>query len=83
MKPPEPVEENLFDFDDAKLSERKIGMLPGSLGEALAFMRESALMREALGEHTFQKYLEAKTAEWDAYRLSVSPWELERYLERY
>jgi glutamine synthetase len=83
LKAPKPVEEDLFDFNDAELVKRRIGMLPGSLGEALEFLRESVLMREAMGEHTFRKFLEAKTAEWDSYRQSVSRWELGRYLERY
>ena len=40
-------------------------------------------MREALGEHIFERYIEAKTQEWDEYRLDVSQWELDRYLPTY
>jgi glutamine synthetase len=83
LEPGEPVEENLFHFDDDKLSARKIDTLPPSLGEAIMEMKKDPLIKEALGEHTFEKYLEAKKAEWDSYRLSVSQWELDRYLERY
>jgi glutamine synthetase len=36
---------------------------------------------EALGEHTARVFLEAKRAEWDEYRMQVSEWELNRYLE--
>jgi glutamine synthetase len=38
-------------------------------------------MRETLGDFTFKKYYEAKKAEWDEYRLQVTPWELDRYLK--
>jgi len=82
LSPPDPVEENLYHFSAKKRAERRIGTLPASLAEALDEMEQDPLMREALGEATFQKYLEAKRAEWEAYRLQVSPWELETYLER-
>ena len=36
-----------------------------------------------LGEHIFGKYVEHKTEEWDEYKIRVTPWELDRYLERY
>ena len=38
---------------------------------------------EALGEHVFSHYVEAKRAEWDEYRTQVSDWEVERYLEQF
>lgn len=41
----------------------------------------SALLRQALGEHTTTYYLRAKGQEWDAYRIAVTDWEIERYLE--
>ncbi|MDP6403131.1 MAG: glutamine synthetase, partial [SAR202 cluster bacterium] len=44
-------------------------------------LRADSVVREALGEHTFERYIEAKIAEWDEFRLQVTPWELEKYLE--
>jgi glutamine synthetase len=38
-------------------------------------------MRDALGEHVFDHYLEAKRAEWRSYAGSVHQWEIDRYLE--
>jgi len=81
LMPPEPVEEDVFEFTDADLKERNIQTLPGSLGEALDMMETDPLIKETLGAHTYEKYLEAKHAEWDAYRLYVSQWELDRYME--
>ena len=43
-------------------------------------MEKSALVKEALGDHIFNKFLENKKIEWDAYRMNVSDYEIERYL---
>jgi len=81
LTPPEPVEEDVYEFDDAKLSEKYIKTLPSSLGEAIAELSASSLMKEALGEHTFERYLAAKKSEYDDYRVHVTDWEVGRYLE--
>lgn len=81
LEPPDPVDEDVYGFDDAQLARRSIGVLPGSLGEALKEMERSPLLRQALGEHTFSYYLQAKAQEWDAFRIAVTDWELRRYLE--
>jgi glutamine synthetase len=57
--------------------------MPGSLGEAIREYKKSRLVRQVFGEELFQSYLNAKTQEWDAYRLQVSKWELDRYLAIY
>ena len=57
--------------------------MPGSLGEAIAEMEKSDLMKHTLGDHLFERYIEAKKQEWDEYRLNVSQWELDRYLPIY
>ncbi len=77
--PPEPVEEDVYHFDDARLKELYIRTLPGSLAEALDELEKSELMKEALGEHTFRRFIEAKRKEWDEYRIRVTDWELNRY----
>ncbi len=83
MSPPDPVEENLYHFDAAKLESRKIKQLPGTLREALDELRADEVIAEALGEHVFERFVEAKTEEWDEYRMQVSSWELDRYLEAF
>lgn len=77
--PPDPVEEDVYHFDDSRLKERYIRTLPGSLSEALDEMEKSELVKKALGEHTFRRFLEAKRKEWDDYRIRVTDWELNRY----
>ncbi len=81
-KPPEPVEENLYHFDDEKLKKFYVQTLPGSLGEAMEEMKKGELVKRALGPHIFEKLLEAQKQQWDEYRLEVTPWELETYLPK-
>ncbi len=81
LTPPAPVEEDVYEFDSAKLKELYINTLPASLGEALEEMEKSKLMKEALGKHTYGRYLEAKRMEYDEYRIQVTDWEIKRYLE--
>jgi glutamine synthetase len=80
---PKPVEENLYHFDDAMIQKQGVRTLPGSLAEALEEFAADELIQEALGPHVCEWFLEAKRAEWNDYRLQVTPWELERYLMTY
>ena len=80
---PEPVEESLFEMDAARIAEKGIRELPGTLGEALDELERDQVIRDALGEHVFSHYLEAKRAEWDEYRTQVTEWEVARYLDQY
>jgi len=83
LAPPDPVEENLYHFDAAKLESRKIRQLPGTLREALDELSKDSVIGEALGEHVFERFVEAKSEEWDEYRMQVSSWEVNRYLEAF
>ncbi|MEO8289107.1 MAG: type I glutamate--ammonia ligase [Chloroflexota bacterium] len=80
---PEPVEENLYHFDETERRRRNIQTLPGSLDEALAEMEKDELVRETLGDHITDRLLEAKREEWNEFRMRVSQWEIDRYLDVY
>ena len=80
LKAPSPVEENLFEFDDAKLSKYYITKLPASLREAMIEIEKGKIVREVFGEYTWGRYLEAKKEEWDDFRTHVTDWEVARYL---
>ena len=54
-----------------------------SAREALDELEADPVIRDALGEHVFRHFVDAKRAEWDAFRLHVSQWELDRYLEAF
>jgi len=77
---PPPVEVDVFKLSEEKLAERGIATLPGSLGEAIDLMEHSALVRECLGDHTFESFIRNKKAEWDNYRAQVTRYEIEQYL---
>ncbi len=77
---PEPVEENVFDMTEEQRKKRGIGVLPGSLVEAIEVAEQSDLLRRCLGDHVFDTLIANKKIEWDAYRTKVTDYELERYL---
>jgi len=81
MEVPKPVEEDVYEFDEAKLETHKIDTLPASLGEAILELKKDKVIQEALGGHTYPIYIAAKKAEYDEYRLQVTSWELEKYFE--
>jgi len=77
---PDPVEENIFEMSVKAREEAGIESLPGSLAEAVAITEKSELVREALGDHIFGKFIDNKKIEWDRYRTHVSQYEVEKYL---
>ncbi len=79
----DPVEESLFEMDAATVASKGIRELPGTLGEALDELERDDVIREALGDHVFSRFVEAKRTEWDEYRSQVSDWEVDRYLEQF
>lgn len=82
-EPPPPVEENIYELSTEERNERRIATLPGSLEEALHCLREDEVVKEALGEHILERFLEAKERELADYRMAVSRWEIDRYLQYY
>jgi glutamine synthetase len=55
--------------------------LPATLGEALEELNWDPVVREALGQPIFERFLAAKEQEWQAFGRHISAWELARYLE--
>jgi glutamine synthetase len=79
---PEPIEEDIYHFSPQKRKELNILELPGSLNEAILEMEKSELVKEALGEHIFYKFIENKNIEWDRFRTHVSQYEIKEYLPK-
>jgi glutamine synthetase len=77
---PEPIEDDIFEMSDAEKKERGIETLPGNLYEAIKEVEHSELVKNALGEHIFNKFIDNKKIEWDKYRTHVSKYELQKYL---
>ena len=80
---PDPVRENIYDFDEAKREEYGIETLPSNLGEAVDALEADEVIMSGLGEHTPEKFIEAKRQEFQEYLVDVSQWELDRYLEQF
>ena len=83
LKLADPVEESLFEMDAATIASKGIKELPGTLGDAIDELEKDSVIREALGDHVFSHFMEAKKAEWDEYRTQVSSWEVGRYLDMF
>jgi glutamine synthetase len=77
---PDPIEEDVYEMTSERRRELSIGALPGSLYEAIEQVENSKLIRNALGEHVFEKLIENKKIEWDRFRTHVSNYEVETYL---
>ncbi len=83
IAPPESIARNIYHMTDEERVADGIGSLPGSLREALEEMSRDPLLREALGEHVYEHFMEAKRIEWDVYRTQVHQWELDQYLRAF
>ncbi len=80
MEPPDPVEANVYKMSAEERMKRGIKQLPGSLLEAIQLTEKSQLVREALGDHVFNHFIENKKMEWDQYRIQITSYELDKYL---
>jgi glutamine synthetase len=77
---PEPIEEDIFEMNPAERRAHGIKDLPGNLYAAIIETEGSELIRQVLGEHIFNKFIQNKKIEWDHYRTHVSKFEIEKYL---
>lgn len=83
MTPPASVDKDIFKMSPAEMEDAGIHVMPGSLKEAIEELKANPIAKETLGAHIFEKYIEAKEAEWDRYRIAVTDWELDEYLDIY
>ena len=74
-----PIEEDIYEMSVHEREKLGIQSLPGSLIEALERTESSKLVREALGEHVYTKFLENKRIEWDRYRTHITDYEIDAY----
>jgi len=77
---PAPIERDVYHLSVDERKELGIDSLPGSLIEAIELTEKSELVREALGEHVFNNFILSKKVEWDDYRMTIHPYELEKFL---
>ena len=82
LQPPEALNNvNIYHLTPEEREERGIQELPGSLAEALRELEQDTVLQEALGPVLCEAFLREKWSEVEEYRMKVTDWELERYLE--
>ncbi len=81
LEAPEMVNEDIYHLGAADRERHGIDTLPSTLGEALDALEADEVVKDALGDEILEAFLRAKRAEWEEYRIQVTPWELEHYLE--
>jgi glutamine synthetase len=80
MRPPLPIDEDIYEWDEDKFIANNIKTLPQTLGEALVALKEDAYLTDAMGVDYVNEYINTKNLEWIDYCRTVSDWEYHRYL---
>lgn len=80
---PDPKNKDMYSLTDSEMADEHIETLPTNLKEAVAEMQESQVIKEGLGSHIFNKFVNLKTHEWEEFASVVTEWEKEKYLEVY
>jgi glutamine synthetase len=80
---PAPTNRNIYIMTAEEKSQAGIWNLPENLGAAIDALVADEVVREALGDHVFHHFVEAKRMEWDIYRTQISQWENDQYLSLY
>ncbi len=73
---------DIYNLTPEERTELGIQQLPGSLKEALDELEADRVVRNSLGETLYDAFMRAKRTEWDEYRIFVTDWEKQRYLEK-
>lgn len=83
MVPPAAVDRNIYVMNEQERKKAHIADLPSTIHNAIKELQKDDVMKEALGQHIYANFVEAKKMEWAAFRQTVSEWEREQYLEFY
>ncbi|MBM7572117.1 type I glutamate--ammonia ligase [Aquibacillus albus] len=83
LEAPKAIDRNIYVMDKEEREANGVKDLPATLSDALVALEQDPVIVEALGEHLFEHFVEAKTIEWDMFRTQVHPWEREQYIQSY
>ncbi len=83
ITPPDSIDCNIFQMSEKEKRAQGIEEIPGTLIEAIYHMEADPFIKDVLGEHTYNKYIEAKKEEWHRYRSQVTEWEVNEYLNTF
>lgn len=79
----ESVDANIYAMHKKERRERGIESLPETLYDAVKQMEKDEYIMDFLGEELAEKYVEAKKKEWKSYKVTVSEWEINEYLNKF
>ena len=79
LDPGEPYLDNLYGLGLKEIRRRGIRMLPQTLAESLAELKQDRLVQESMGA-IYQEFVMSKEEEWQEYHRQVTLWEVQRYL---
>lgn len=79
----EPVEPNIYKMEMDEREQKGLKSLPINLFEAVKETEKSELVRNALGEHIFTRFLHNKNKEWEEDRIQVTSHELRKLLPNF
>ncbi len=83
IMPPESTDKNIYHLSAEERKKMGITTLPGSLMEAQEELSRNTVISRAMGSHVLECLESIAVMESDAFRLTVHPWELDRYLASY
>ena len=72
---------NIYHLSEDERKAKDIKELPSSLLEALEALDNDTVLKNALGEEIYTAFRRAKLEEWDDFRIHVTDWEVEKFLE--
>jgi len=72
---------NIYHLSEDERKAKDIIELPSSLLEALEALDNDTVLKNALGEEIYTAFRRAKLEEWDDFRIHVTDWEVEKFLE--
>ncbi len=67
---PEPIHENVYEMNEKEREKRGIKSLPGSLEQALSLTEKGTIVKETLGSHLYNSFIDDRKKELGDYKLS-------------
>ncbi len=83
LTPMPAINKDIYKMTAEEMAQDGIVILPSSLQEAMEAFKNNPISKETLGDHIYEKYIQAKAMEWEQYRIAVTGWELGEYLNIY
>ncbi|PRO65154.1 type I glutamate--ammonia ligase [Alkalicoccus urumqiensis] len=83
LTPPAETNQNIYAMDEEERAAEGIEALPASLKEAIEALGKNDTIKNSLGTHVLEHFIESKEIEWDMFNTQVHPWEREQYMQQY